>query len=99
YTRTYRAAFTGIYTVESTMKMFARGFIVERFTYLRDMWNWLDFLVVSLAYITLAFPMGNLSILRTFRVLRALKTVAVVPGKLPPTPHLHLTPTQIPTHR
>ena len=32
------------------------------------------------SYITMAFPLGNLSALRTFRVLRALKTVAVVPG-------------------
>jgi len=30
----------------------------------------------------MAFPLGNLAALRTFRVLRALKTVAVVPGKL-----------------
>ena len=29
----------------------------------------------------MAFPVGNLAALRTFRVLRALKTVAVVPGK------------------
>ena len=35
------------------------------------------------SYITMAFPMGNLAALRTFRVLRALKTVAVVPGKRP----------------
>jgi len=32
-------------------------------------------------YITIAFPMGNVAALRTFRVLRALKTVAVIPGK------------------
>ena len=34
------------------------------------------------SYVTMAFPMGNLAALRTFRVLRALKTVAVVPGEL-----------------
>ena len=34
-------------------------------------------------YITMLVPnLGNLSALRTFRVLRALKTVAVVPGTL-----------------
>jgi len=44
-----REIFTGIYTVESAVKMLARGFIMARFTYLRDMWNWLDFIVVSLA--------------------------------------------------
>ena len=27
--------------------------------------------------------LGNLAALRTFRVLRALKTVAIIPGKLP----------------
>lgn len=32
-------------------------------------------------YITMAFPLGKVAALRTFRVLRALKTVAVVPGK------------------
>ncbi|XP_064475313.1 sodium channel protein para-like isoform X2 [Ornithodoros turicata] len=73
--------FTTIYTFESCTKMLARGFILEQFTYLRDPWNWLDFMVISLAYITQFVPnLGNLSALRTFRVLRALKTVAIVPG-------------------
>jgi len=44
-----REIFTAIYTVESAVKMLARGFIMARFTYLRDAWNWLDFIVVSLA--------------------------------------------------
>ena len=37
---------------------------------------------LSYRYITMAIDLGNLAALRTFRVLRALKTVAVVPGKL-----------------
>ncbi|CAN7949990.1 unnamed protein product, partial [Ixodes pacificus] len=41
--------FTTIYTFESFTKMMARGFILEPFTYLRDPWNWLDFVVISLA--------------------------------------------------
>jgi len=44
-----REAFTGIYTIEGTIKMLARGLILADFTYLRDAWNWLDFVVVSLA--------------------------------------------------
>jgi len=44
-----RLIFTGIYTVESAVKMVARGFIMAHFTYLRDAWNWLDFIVVTLA--------------------------------------------------
>ncbi|XP_063929403.1 sodium channel protein para-like isoform X5 [Zophobas morio] len=72
--------FTGIYTFESAVKVMARGFILEPFTYLRDAWNWLDFVVIALAYVTMGIDLGNLAALRTFRVLRALKTVAIVPG-------------------
>ncbi|XP_055695996.1 sodium channel protein para isoform X44 [Lutzomyia longipalpis] len=72
--------FTGIYTFESAVKVMARGFILCPFTYLRDAWNWLDFVVIALAYVTMGIDLGNLAALRTFRVLRALKTVAIVPG-------------------
>ena len=59
-----------------------RGFALTKFTYLRDAWNWLDFIVISLAYLTMGIDLGNLAALRTFRVLRALKTVAIIPGEL-----------------
>ncbi|XP_019621203.1 PREDICTED: sodium channel protein type 4 subunit alpha B-like isoform X3 [Branchiostoma belcheri] len=72
--------FNGIYTIEMLVKLSARGYVLQHFTYLRDPWNWLDFAVVVLAYITMFMDLGNLSVLRTFRVLRALKTISVVPG-------------------
>ncbi|XP_036388464.1 sodium channel, voltage gated, type VIII, alpha subunit a isoform X1 [Megalops cyprinoides] len=72
--------FTGIYTFESTVKIIARGFCIDGFTFLRDPWNWLDFMVISMAYITEFVDLGNVSALRTFRVLRALKTISVIPG-------------------
>lgn len=73
--------FTTIYTFESCLKVTARGFILSNFTYLRDPWNWLDFVVIGFAYLTMIFTdLGKLSALRTFRVLRALKTVAIIPG-------------------
>ncbi|KAK5933834.1 hypothetical protein CgunFtcFv8_014285 [Champsocephalus gunnari] len=72
--------FTGIYTFESLTKMVARGFAIDGFTFLRDPWNWLDFMVISMAYITEFVDLGNVSALRTFRVLRALKTISVIPG-------------------
>ena len=57
---------------------------MNKFTYLRDPWNWLDFIVVVLAYVTMATPnIGNVSGLRTFRVLRAFKSLSIVPGKKP----------------
>ncbi|KAJ8265483.1 hypothetical protein COCON_G00145820 [Conger conger] len=72
--------FTGIYTFESTIKIIARGFCIDNFTFLRDPWNWLDFMVISMAYVTEFVDLGNVSALRTFRVLRALKTISVIPG-------------------
>uniref|UniRef100_A0AAY4CTM0 Sodium channel protein n=1 Tax=Denticeps clupeoides TaxID=299321 RepID=A0AAY4CTM0_9TELE len=72
--------FTGIYTFESLVKIIARGFCIDDFTFLRDPWNWLDFMVISMAYITEFVNLGNVSALRTFRVLRALKTISVIPG-------------------
>ncbi|XP_058266080.1 sodium channel, voltage gated, type VIII, alpha subunit a isoform X1 [Hemibagrus wyckioides] len=72
--------FTGIYTFESLVKIIARGFCIDDFTFLRDPWNWLDFMVISMAYITEFVDLGNVSALRTFRVLRALKTISVIPG-------------------
>ncbi|XP_042355724.1 sodium channel, voltage gated, type VIII, alpha subunit b [Plectropomus leopardus] len=72
--------FTGIYTFESLTKIVARGFAIDGFTFLRDPWNWLDFMVISMAYITEFVDLGNVSALRTFRVLRALKTISVIPG-------------------
>ncbi|XP_039508305.1 sodium channel, voltage gated, type VIII, alpha subunit a isoform X1 [Pimephales promelas] len=72
--------FTGIYTFESLTKIIARGFCIDGFTFLRDPWNWLDFMVISMAYVTEFVDLGNVSALRTFRVLRALKTISVIPG-------------------
>ncbi|XP_053308837.1 sodium channel protein type 4 subunit alpha isoform X1 [Spea bombifrons] len=72
--------FTGIYTFESLTKILARGFCIDSFTFLRDPWNWLDFCVIVMAYTTEFVDLGNVSALRTFRVLRALKTITVIPG-------------------
>lgn len=44
-----RYAFTVIYTFEALIKILARGFCLNEFTYLRDPWNWLDFSVITLA--------------------------------------------------
>uniref|UniRef100_A0A8C4IEV9 Sodium channel protein n=1 Tax=Dicentrarchus labrax TaxID=13489 RepID=A0A8C4IEV9_DICLA len=66
--------------VLSAIKIFARGFCIVPFTFLRDPWNWLDFTVIVMAYVTEFVDLGNVSALRTFRVLRALKTISVIPG-------------------
>lgn len=64
-----------------TIKSVAKGFILNKYTYLRNPWNWLDFVVISSGYATIGMEVGNLAGLRTFRVLRALKTISILPGR------------------
>ncbi|XP_027788006.2 sodium channel protein type 11 subunit alpha [Marmota flaviventris] len=73
--------FTAIYILEAVIKILARGFILDEFSFLRDPWNWLDSIVIGTA-IASYFPFGkiNLLSLRTFRVFRALKAISVVSG-------------------
>uniref|UniRef100_A0A8C0VT71 Sodium channel protein n=1 Tax=Cyanistes caeruleus TaxID=156563 RepID=A0A8C0VT71_CYACU len=82
WTKNVEYTFTGIYTFESLIKIIARGFCLEDFTFLRDPWNWLDFTVITFAYVTEFVDLGNVSALRTFRVLRALKTISTIVGAL-----------------
>uniref|UniRef100_A0A8C3HZT0 Sodium channel protein n=1 Tax=Chrysemys picta bellii TaxID=8478 RepID=A0A8C3HZT0_CHRPI len=42
--------FTGIYTFEVLIKILARGFCLNEFTFLRDPWNWLDSSVIAMGY-------------------------------------------------
>ena len=79
--------FLAIYTIEAIVKAFARGVIMAKHTYLRDPWNWLDFVVLISAYATIiaqytadSAQAVNIQALRTFRVFRVLKTIAVIPG-------------------
>jgi hypothetical protein len=76
------------------LKIISKGFFINKFSYLRNRWNILDFIVVVSGYVTEilqameeATPFGepstqsaNLDILRTFRVLRAVKTISILPG-------------------
>ncbi|XP_027132101.1 sodium channel protein type 4 subunit alpha B isoform X3 [Larimichthys crocea] len=80
WSKTVEYVFTFIYTFEATVKVLSRGFCIGGFTFLKDPWNWLDFMVISMAYLTEFVDLGNVSVLRTFRVLRALKTITVIPG-------------------
>ncbi|XP_019518330.1 PREDICTED: sodium channel protein type 5 subunit alpha isoform X1 [Hipposideros armiger] len=80
WTKYVEYTFTAIYTFESLVKILARGFCLQAFTFLRDPWNWLDFSVIVMAYTTEFVDLGNVSALRTFRVLRALKTISVISG-------------------
>lgn len=49
--------FLAIYSIEMFIKIIAKGFAINKYTYLRNPWNWLDFVVITSGYATMS--MGN----------------------------------------
>ncbi|CAH8485674.1 unnamed protein product [Heterobilharzia americana] len=75
--------FLGIFTCEAFLKIIALGFILHSGSYLRNIWNILDFVVVVTGFLTMFMTTGsgvNLRTLRAVRVLRPLKLVSGVPS-------------------
>ena len=70
--------FLALYTIEMVFKIVGLGFICGPKTYLKDAWNILDFIIVVSAYFSMMMSGSsvNLSALRSFRVLRPLKTIS-----------------------
>ena len=52
----------------------------DQHTFLRNGWNWLDFIVILMSYVTIMFEVSQFSVVKTVRVFRVLKTVNLVPG-------------------
>jgi len=71
--------FTVVFSIECMLKVFGMGFTGQR-SYLKDRWNWLDFLVVITSWLSYVPSIPNVSVLRTFRVLRPLKSISTNPG-------------------
>ena len=74
--------FTAMFMVECVTKIIALGFVFHKNSYLRDKWNWIDFLVVIVGAIELT-PLVQSSwikALRVLRVLRPLKSINALPS-------------------
>lgn len=63
-------------------KIVAMGFFLNKGSYLRDAWNILDFIIIISGYLGYILEGGgaNLSVLRSFRVIRPLRTISSVEG-------------------
>lgn len=71
------------------LKISGLGFALNKNSYLRDPWNILDFVIVVSGYATFFISSSssdtggsstNISALRSFRVLRPLRTISGVEG-------------------
>ncbi|XP_067640092.1 voltage-dependent calcium channel type A subunit alpha-1 isoform X13 [Eurosta solidaginis] len=79
-TETY---FLCIFCVEASLKILALGLVLHKHSYLRNIWNIMDFVVVVTGAMTI-FAEANIDVdlrmLRSFRVLRPLKLVSRIPS-------------------
>ncbi|XP_063597931.1 voltage-dependent calcium channel type A subunit alpha-1-like [Penaeus indicus] len=74
--------FLFIFCVEASLKIIALGFVLHPKSYLRNIWNMMDFVVVVTGFITLFGQDAievDLRTLRAIRVLRPLKLVSGIP--------------------
>jgi hypothetical protein len=74
--------FQYLYTIEMVVKIVSMGFLCNKGSYLRDAWNILDFVIIASGYMSM-FLQGsgvNLSALRSFRVIRPLRTISSIAG-------------------
>lgn len=72
--------FTAWFTCEAVLKITSMGFIMGKGSYLRDAWNWLDFVVVITSLLSILPGVGNLSAIRTFRLFRPLRSFTSMPS-------------------
>ena len=57
------------------------GLIKGENSYLKDAWNWLDFTVVLTGILTVILQSSsNVSVLRTFRIFRPLRSLSALPS-------------------
>ena len=56
------------------------GLFFEKNTYLRDPWNWIDFVAVIIGTLEFLPGLPNLKVLRTLRIIRPLKSIKALPS-------------------
>jgi voltage-gated cation channel len=59
--------FLAIYSIEMLIKIVAKGFALNKYTYLRNPWNWLDFLVITSGYATIGMGKKKENIFLIFK--------------------------------
>lgn len=71
-----------IFIIEACFKIFVMGFVVGKYTYLRESFNILDFIIVILSIISYLLEVLDtnidISYIRAFRALRALRPLKLV---------------------
>ena len=72
--------FTISFCVEMIIKMISKGLFMDKNCYLRDYWNWLDAIVVIGSILAYLPNIGNVNVLRAFRLFKPLRSLKTLPS-------------------
>ncbi|CAF1093497.1 unnamed protein product [Rotaria sordida] len=72
--------FIGIFCFEAALKIIALGFVLHEGSYLRSLWNVMDFIVVVTGLATISIKKDSSFDLRTLRAVRVLRPLKLVSG-------------------
>ncbi|KAJ9468458.1 Sodium channel protein 60E [Diplonema papillatum] len=80
YTHHLEYLFTACFALELVLKVYSQGFVLHQGSYLRSGWNRLDFMIVTFSFLAFIPSFGNYTAIRTFRVLRPLRSISGIHG-------------------
>ena len=67
--------FLVFFTVAMVLKVVALGFVLHRYSYLRDPWNWLELFCVIIAFVSLDPSVQNMAFIRALRIFVILRSM------------------------
>lgn len=69
-------AFSLIFLIELLLKVIAMGFVVHKYSYMRDWWNVLDFIIVVTSFLEFfSFNQDGFTLMRMLRLLKPLRSI------------------------
>jgi voltage-dependent calcium channel L type alpha-1D len=71
--------FTAVFVGEFALKILGLGLFKDKKSYFRSAWNWLDFVIVVTSILSIYITASGVKVLRTFRILRPLKSIKSFP--------------------
>lgn len=80
FVESFEPFFMWSFLIECGLKIIGMGFILDLGSYLRNPWNWLDFIVVLSSLLTEIPQLKSISSMRTIRLLRPLRTLTTMPS-------------------
>jgi len=72
--------FLVLFTVEMILKILSSGLMMHQTAYLRNGWNWLDFIVVVTGWVSMTGTGSSSNSLRLFKALRPLRSLQRIRG-------------------